>query len=117
LRKSPFTPLSCSHWARPTKTFGAVDLRLHAASGGFGKIFRFGQRHAGLAGQLGQRLGGRMVAVLLRRSGEAEQFGGIVSPFRGARRLTASLPVVRVPVLSKMKALIRAAANRCRPRS
>src|SRR5207249_8576409 len=34
-----------------------------------------------------------------------------VTPFKGARRLTASSPVVSVPVLSKMKALILAASS------
>src|SRR5215472_7541160 len=43
-------------------------------------------------------------AAMRRRS------AGLVSP-SGARRLTASSPVVRVPVLSKMKALILAAAS------
>ena len=45
-------------------------------------------------------------AEAARRSNSA----GLVSPM-GARRLTANSPVVRVPVLSKMKALILAASS------
>ena len=51
-----------------------------------------------------------MIAVFFSGSGEAQQFGGLVSP-SGARRLTANSPVVSVPVLSKMKALIFAASS------
>ncbi len=55
--------------------FGAVDLGADAAAGGFGKVLRLGQRDAGFAGQLGQGLGGGMVAVFLGGGGQAQQFG------------------------------------------
>ena len=53
------------------------------------------------------------VGWLLYRSADAARrnsSAGLV-PFSGARRLTASLPVVSVPVLSNTKALIRAASS------
>ena len=59
------------------QNFRAVDFRLHAATGGFGKILRLGQRHAGFARQIGERLGGRMVAVFFGGGGEQQQFGGL----------------------------------------
>ena len=97
-------PLGAAH-----QHFGAVDLGLDAASRGLGKILRFGQRHAGFGGQLRQRLGGGVIAVSFGGGREAQQFGGLDVRPAGARRLTASSPVVSVPVLSKTKALIFAA--------
>ena len=59
------------------QNFRAVDFGLHAATGGLGKILRFGQRHAGFARQLRQRLGGRMIAVFFGGRGQTQQFGGL----------------------------------------
>ena len=55
----------------------AVDVRLHAATGGFGKILRLGQRHAGFARELRERLGGRMVAVFFGGGGERSNSAGL----------------------------------------
>ena len=59
------------------QNFRAVDFRLHAATGGFGKIFRLGQRNSGFARERGERLGGRMVAVFFGGRGEQQKFGGL----------------------------------------
>src|SRR5476651_1725790 len=64
------------------ENFRAVDLRLHAATGGFGKIFRLGERNSGFARERRERLGGRMVAVFFGGRGEQQKFGG----FRFANR-------------------------------
>ncbi len=62
---------------RPThQNCRPAHIRLHAATGGFRKILRLHQRHAGFAGNRGQRFGGGMVAVFFCAGGEAQQLGG-----------------------------------------
>ena len=53
----------------------AIDARLDAAPGALGEIFRLGERHAGLFGELGQRLCRGVVAVFLRGRGKPQEFG------------------------------------------
>ena len=59
------------------ENFRAVDLRLHAATGGFGKIFRLGERNSGFARECGKRFRRRMVAVFFGGRGEQQKFGGL----------------------------------------
>src|SRR5271154_4751359 len=59
------------------ENFYAVDLRLHAAPGGFRKIFRLGQRNSSFARERRERLGGRMVAVFFGGRGEQQKFSGL----------------------------------------
>ena len=71
-------PLGAAH-----QDFRPVNLRADAPPGGFGKILRFEQRNPRFAGQLGQGLGGGMVAVFFRRGGQAQQLGGGRAAQRG----------------------------------
>ena len=111
LRKSPVTPLSLSQAARPTSTLApsmvaptprpAVSLKPVASANGT-PASSASWTIAFAVGWLEKRS-----ALAARRSSSA----GAMSP-SGLRRLTTSLPVVSVPVLSKTKAVMRAAASR-----